>query len=451
MKSGLKQKLNAHRRDALIGLLIFAATFTTFLFSRVRQLADSKYSMVLSQSLIEHRTFALDNYALPRLERVDRGDYVLNGNIYQLEWVEDRLYYYSPPGSSVLSVPYVALMNLFGLSAVNADGTYNIEGDLKIQVSLAAILMAALAATFFFTSRLLLSVKWSMVIALGATWGTQVWSTASRALWSDTWGIFLLGIVVWMLLAAEVGKHRLRPVLLATILAWMYLVRPTYAIPILAITVYLFLFQRRVLLAYAITGIAWFALLVAYSWHNFGQLLPNYYFASRLTFGHFWEALAGNLISPSRGLFVFVPALLFVAYLLVRYRKAVEYSQLVALAVIVFAGHWLATSGFPHWYGGHSYGPRLMTGVVPWLVLLAILGVRAMLNERERRATDTTKARWRLEGAFGATLLLLSMIINGLGATTHATALWNIRPVDVDLQPERVWDWRHPQFLAKWQ
>jgi hypothetical protein len=231
----------------------------------------------------------------------------------------------------------------------------------------------------------------------------------------------------------------------------MYLVRPTYAIPILAITIYIAIYHRQLLLWYAVTGMVWFAGFVAYSWHNFGQLLPNYYRASRLTFNNFGEALAGNLISPARGLLIYVPVLFFVAYLLVRYRKHAAPKRLVRLALFVIVAHWIATSGFPHWYGGHSYGPRLMTGVVPWLVLLAILGVRAMLTVREERSAETPRKRWRLESALGSLLLLSSMMINALGATSHATALWNIRPVDVDQQPSRVWDWRHPQFLAKWQ
>jgi uncharacterized membrane protein YGL010W len=450
MKKSWRHRFNSHAKDALIGFVIFAAVLLTFLISRVHQLADSKYSMVLSQSLIEHGSFALDHYALPRLERNARGDYVLDGDIYQLEWINDHLYYYLPPGSSILSVPYVALLNVFGVSAVNGDGTYNIENDLKLQVSLAALLMALLASIFYFTGRLALPRAWSVLIALGSAWGTQVWSTASRALWSDTWGIFLLGVVVWMLAAAAAGKHRLRPLALASLLAWMYFVRPTYAVPILAITVYMLVYHRRLFVWYAVAGIVWLAGFISYSWHNFGQMLPNYYVASRLTFSSFGEALAGNLISPARGLLIYVPVIFFVAYLLVRYRKSLVFPRLALLSLIIIVAHWIITSGFPHWYGGHSYGPRLMTGVVPWLVLLGILGVQAMLRERE---ITTVKPRtgWRIQNALGASLLLISMIINALGATEHATSLWNIRPVDVDQQPARIWDWRHPQFLAKWQ
>jgi hypothetical protein len=49
----------------------------------------------------------------------------------------------------------------------------------------------------------------------------------------------------------------------------------------------------------------------------------------------------------------------------------------------------------------------------------------------------------------GALLLALSIGINGRGAISEATAMWNVRPVSVDEHPERLWDWRDPQFLAR--
>lgn len=421
-------------RHVWIGVLIVSVTLAIFLFSRVHQVTDSTYSMMLTQSLLDHRSFTLDHYKTPE--------------VYQLETVNGHTYYRFPPGSSVLSLPFVWVLNRFGISAVNQDGTYNPHGEVMIEASLAALLMALLAAIFFYTARILLSPGWSSVIALGGALGTQVYSTASRALWSETWGILLLGVVIFMLLAHESGKRRLSPVLLATLLSWMYFVRPTFAVPIVAISIYLFLFSRALFLRYAITGAAWLAGFVFYSRFHFGQLLPDYYRANRLLFNAFGTALAGNLISPARGLLVYVPVILFVGYLLVRYRQFVWHARLVWLAVAIIFCHLIVISGFPHWWGGHSFGPRFTTGLVPWFVLLAILGVQAVLRERAQTVQSQKTLQRRLEVVCGGALLLLSVIINTLGATSHATWLWNIRPRGVDEHPERLWDWRQPQFLA---
>lgn len=432
----------------IAGALVFVLTLSIFLFSRIHQVADSEYSMLLSQSLLSHQSFALDDYALPRYEPVWHGYYFKNGPVYQLEIARGHLYYHLPPGSSILSAPFVAIFNLLGISAANPDGTYDRRGEVVIESALAALLMALLSVIFFYTARLLLSVKWSVVVAFGGALGTQVYSTASRALWSETWGILLLGVVIFLLLRSETSKQRFNPILLASLLSWMYFVRPTFSVHIIAVTIYLFIYHRRLILSFVITGAAWLALFLLYSWSQFGQLLPNYYRASRLQFDTFWEALAGNLISPARGVLIYVPSLFFVAYLLARYRRQLVHQRLVWLSLAIIAGHLVVVSSFSHWWGGHSFGPRFTTGLVPWFVLLGILGIKAMLVWREQATQSSTQTSWRVQLACGALLLLMSAFINTRGAASHATWLWNMRPLEIDQHPERLWDWSQPQFLA---
>ena len=433
-------------RDSIIAALLFAAMLSIFLASRIHQIADSSYSMLLSESLIRHHSFALDNYALPSAAPVIAGDYLKYGNIYQLEVINGHVYYYFPPGSSILSMPLVTVMNMFGVSAAKADGAYDPNGEAAIEAKIAALLMAGLAAIFYFLARLVLPKFLSIIVAFGGALGTQIWSTASRSLWTDTWGSFLLGLVLVMLLGAATDRIRLRPILLGTLLSWMYIVRPTFAVPITGIAVYIFLYYRTLFLRLAITGAVWLTAFVLYSWRLFGHLLPSYYRVSRLQVDVFWTAMAGNLISPGRGLFVYVPALFFVVYLLARYRRRIVYPRLAVLSIAVIVVHLTVISCFVHWWGGHSFGPRLSTGLVPWFVLLAILGLQAML--KARRESVTTSVARKLELLMGAGLLFMSIATNGAGATSHATWLWNSRPLNIDEHPERNWDWRQPQFLA---
>jgi hypothetical protein len=251
-----------------------------------------------------------------------------------------------------------------------------------------------------------------------------------------------------MLANAETQPKRIRPVLLATLLAWTYFVRPTFAVPIVAVSVYLLFYHRRALPLYVLTGVLWLGAFVAYSHYYFGPLLPNYYQANRLTFGTFWEAVAGNLISPSRGLLIYVPVLLFVFYLLVRYRKAWSHPRLVVLSICVVVAHLLIVSGFQPWFGGWCYGPRYCTGIVPWFALLAVLSVAARLRWNSLHPASDSSRRWRTEFAVGALLLTISIVFNGIGALWPSSLHWNPLPINVDEKPERVWEWRDPQFLA---
>src|SRR5215207_1947386 len=283
--------------ESVTGPLIFALTLIVFLLSPVRQVTDSRYSMLLSQSLLDRGSFRLDHYALPRHEPVWDETHFKYGD-YRLEASRGHVYYYYPPGTSVLSAPFVALLHPFGLSAVGGDNAYDHQGEVKIEIILAAFLMAALSCLFFYTARLILPTGWSVFVALGGALGTQVYGTASRALWSHTWGILLLGIVVFLLLRLEARRRGFSPVLLASLLSWLYFIRPTFAVPILAASVYLLLFRRGLLPRYAVTGALWLTAFVLYSLTHFGQLLPSYYhLVSRLDPGHFTKALAANLVS----------------------------------------------------------------------------------------------------------------------------------------------------------
>jgi hypothetical protein len=204
-------------------------------------------------------------------------------------------------------------------------------------------------------------------------------------------------------------------------------------------------------LPYAAVGAAWLAVFVAYSWYHFHQLLPNYF----LVYQHFGvdtlgTAFLGNLISPSRGLLVFVPVLFLVGYFLIRYWTQVPLKKLVVLSFIVVLAHLIIVSSHSPWWGGHCFGPRYSTGIVPWLFLLGLLAIKGWRKAHAKTSLNFTSLLRRTEASVAMVLLLLSVTINALGATERATWLWNVTPVNVDLQPDRVWDWRHPQFLAKW-
>ena len=387
--------ISPSQKDYLVALSIFAVTLLVFWFSPVHQLTDSNYSMLLSESLIKHRSFALDTYKIPRLSPRYHDNTYKNGEMYQLELVGPHLYYYFPPGSSVLSLPYVAVMNAAGISAANSDGTYSSDGEEMIDTTLAAILMAALAAIFYWMARLVLPISWSVVVALAGAFATQVWSTASRALWSETWGILLLGIVAWMVLRQETKRRQGDPILLATLLAWSYFVRPTNVISIAAITSWVFLFHRSTLVKYAVTGALWFAVFVGYSWYNFHQVLPKYFLLNRLSFGSFPTAFAGNLISPSRGLLIFVPVVIFIGYLLVGNRARIPFERLTILSLAIIAAHLIVIAGFVPWNGGFCYGPRYTTGIIPWFMLLAIFAIKSMpgFGEASNPMADASRGR----------------------------------------------------------
>jgi hypothetical protein len=122
-------------------------------------------------------------------------------------------------------------------------------------------------------------------------------------------------------------------------------------------------------------------------------------------------ALPAVLFSPSRGLFIFVPVLVFVFYLAIRYWRTIPYPRLALLALSMIALHVLLIALWPSWWGGYCYGPRLLTDAVPWMTLFAILVVAAHF------ADHSAKHFTRIELTAGFALLALSIVINGKGGT----------------------------------
>ena len=438
-------------RDFLVAVGLYAALLTVFWASPVRIVSDSRFTLLLTHELLHHGAWALDRYGLPRQLPGDYGAAKLDGELYQLEYVEGRLYYFFPPGSSILSAPFALAQDALGLSVVGSDGKFLAQQEERNQHFIASALMAALGVIFYLTARLVLPLGWSVLVATGGALGTQVYSTASRALWGHTWGLPLIGLTIYLLLSRETGRReKLPPVLLATLVSWSYFVRPTNSIFILGVTAYLLLFRREGFWRYALTGAAWLGAFVGWSWYHYGRLLPTYFGAGRLHTTTLAEALAGNLVSPSRGLLIFVPVALFVVYLTLRYWGYRRHARLLGLAAGVSAGQYLAVSGFVPWYGGGCYGPRYTTELVPWLVLAAALGLAAARRWRGDYGVQHNLRAWRGTLAAGAALLTLSVLINARGATVKATRVWNEVPVPVDTAPARVWDWRYPQILAGW-
>ena len=425
-------------RDRLLAGVLGVLTFSVFLASPVRQVTDSHFTLLLSESLIDHRSFALDRYFVRPLDPARFPRLRPSGLPSQVREAQDgHLYLFFPAGSSVLSAPFVALMNRWGWSTLGPDRRYDAAAERRMQGLLAAALMGAFTAVCLLTARLFLPPLPSLVAALVAALATPVWSTASRGLWSLTWQLLLIGLSLFQLAAHEARGRRLRPVLLATLLSWAYFVRPTSALFIAAVSLYLLRFERALFARYAATGALWLGAFVAYSLAHFGSALPPYYEAGRLSLDAFGAHLLGNLIAPSRGLLVFTPVLLVLAAWLLRHRQRLPAPRLLAASLLAIAAQLAVVSAFPDWAGGHSYGPRMTADLVPWLFLLGCIALAPALDQAPPASV-----------ALAAALCAWGVFVHARGALAEETWEWNLdTEIDANVS-RRVWDWRHPQFLA---
>lgn len=399
-----------------VPLLLLVISLVAYLVAPGVQLSDSKYSMLLSESILLHHTTVLSaNYRIPQ-PAFGPGHYpidVSEANTYQLAEVPGGTTYFYPHGSSILSIPFVALMHVAGIYASSPDQRWNLFGEIVLQKVLAAILTATLVALIDATAMLVLKPLESAVVAVAAAFGSQLLSTASRGMWSETWQAFILGWVVYLLLRSKVRDEAPQTVVIASLLAWTYFVRPLSAISIAAVTVYFFLTYRDRFITYAITGLIWLAAFIAYSLVVFDSYLPAYYLRYTPGGEGVLVGLSGVLISPSRGLLVFVPAVLFICYLVIRYWRSIPHRELAILATAIILLHTFAIATYEEWWGGLCYGARLYLDVLPWFVLLAILGLAAVANTRVGRLG-------RIEIAAAILLVLIGVAANAPAMMAHS-------------------------------
>lgn len=422
---------------------LFLVLAASFRWSGVRQYGDSYYALLVSQQLLAHGNVRLDAHFAPPLDPKRYDGLQADGLPYQIRRSGEHLYYFFPIGSSLLSLPLVAAARPLGLSVFDADGRYSYHADARLQRWLATLLAAFAAVVLAAMAGRLLGDRAGVGFGFLAALTTPLWSTVSRALWSHTWLLVLLGGVAYELVAARTGARRPRAALIGALLALAYLTRPTASLALAGVGLLFLLRDRRAAVGLALGAAPPLVAFVLWSRGEFGRWLPPYYRPS-ISFATFAEALAGNLVSPARGLLLFMPALLALAAIGWRCRRDLPHRDLLVLGLAIATAHWLVVSTFPHWWGGWAYGPRLMSDALPWLALAAAVVLAAAKLRREREGRPLGRG---LRLALAATLAW-GLVVHWGGATSNAAQRWNRLPVNVDRHPERLWDWRDPQLLA---
>ena len=248
-----------------------------------------------------------------------------------------------------------------------------------LEKAIASVVGAATVAVFFWV---ILTQFDSVPVALSASlifaFCTSMWSTATRALWQH--GPLVLMLSIAMLLLA---RTRRRPDLVQYVgvpLALGYVMRPTASLPIAVISVYVLIYHRAWLARYlagaALVAIPW----LVYNLSIYHALLPDYYVGGAVAQfspqSQLWDGLLGTLFSPSRGLFIYSPVLLFaLSGFALALRDPAQRPLHIGYGVIV-AVHTTIMAATAIWWAGHAFGPRYLTDVIPFLVYFTAFNLR---------------------------------------------------------------------------
>ena len=440
--------------NRIIASVLAVVVFAIDMASPSGMTADPIRAVSVAVSMVHYHSLSLDRFQ--PLADPGYAITVVNGHSYPL----------FPWAVSLFAVPWVIAEDLLHKLGITEGSVAMVRSghDWGLQVvSMAAVVAAATVVVYFIALRVLRlhpatrRRRWAVAVALAFALATPAWSTASRAMWQHGPSMLCIALGLLFALRAQAGQRGWMG--MGAALAASYAMRPTDSIVIIVMAVWVVVAQRRHLLAVVAGAVPPLAILMAVNLAVYHQPLSPYYTGGQSfdVSGTLAVALAGNLVSPARGLFIFCPlVILSVIGVVVRWRAGELTAFWKALAVIPVL-HWIVISAFKHWWGGDSFGPRFFTDLMPIFVVLALPAVEVLARwlvpstgtagSGSVPATAPPRLRWR-RALVALTLVALvwSVGVNAQGAVLRSAWCWNSEPTQVDAHPTRLWDWSDPQF-----
>lgn len=442
------------KRDRKVATWLLVGVYFFSGLSRVGTSFDSRWTVYIVMSLWHHGDTNLDEYS----------NLIRESNYYAVQCVSaDGQARYGPPetcdghwynsypiGGPILTAPLVLaavgvmklvspLLAHFHSSQPVIAGFLRADYDAAhalIEMEVASLLLAIATVIIYFIARRYLPERRAIVLALLYALATPAYSVGGRAIWQHSPSMLLLAIIILMLLRAEE-----KPMLAAWAglpVALSYTCRPTDSLFVIVFTAYVAVRHRQYLVRYLLAALPVAAIFLAYNYSIYHWIFSPYYqthldgFYPR-NWGKFGEGLAGNLISPSRGLLVYTPVFLFSIWSMARGLWQVPLKRWLATLTLA---HWIAVSSYVAcWWAGMCYGPRFFSDLTPVFVLFLIPYLANWQN----------LARLARVAFVVCALIGLGMHLRGGWST--AVYEWNVKPMSVDKHPERNWDWRDPPFL----
>jgi hypothetical protein len=314
----------------------------------------------------------------------------------------------------------------------------------------ASLLVAGAGALVFLALCRIVPRRIALYTAIGLSLGTNYWALLSRTLWQHETVAFGIALALWAWLRPSrvltIGPAIVGGIGLALACTCRLQVAPLAAVLLVWLTVRSNV--KNGLIAGAILAAAIATLFSAqYRW--FGDVLGGFAGMQRVALqpgahgvtssfnSRPWIGALGLLVSPSRGLLVFSPAVLVV---LGGIRRSVRefhdwrLGWLLGASAVLFVEY----ACYSVWWGGYTFGPRYMMDLLVPLAPTAAIGVDA--------AFARSWTRW-----LAATALAWSILVSATGAFVYPNDQWNTNPDNVDIDHARLWDWGDPQIVRAWR
>jgi hypothetical protein len=417
-------------------LLVFLAFVVYNANFRLVRIDDSVPARLLPFNLALHATFYLEPWVEPYLPQA-RGIY---GIYYAVKVGTHWLSAYPVILPVVITPLYVYPARWFSRLHIDpATGDLAAIAIVDVMEKLSASLVAALSVgVLYLALRKVTSRRSSLLLALVYGVASSTWSISGQSLWRQGFTELSFALLLCALLrdSGSPGYAFWIGGAVALLVS-----NAAHYIPFaILLGVFLLLRQPRRLWLFCLPLVIAGGLTLTYSLHYFHSIWGSYFLIrSKPLYEHSWDGFAGQLISPSRGLLIFMPWAVFALWGMARAWGENKFGwerYLILGMAVVYSMHVRMGS----WWAGWCFGPRYLTDFLPLLVFF-ILPVWAAI-----------RAGAVLRVAFGVAVAvaLWVQIVGACYYYPHGSGNWDSFPVSVDLDRKRLWDWRDTIISRSW-
>ncbi|MDQ7822709.1 MAG: hypothetical protein RDV48_07950 [Candidatus Eremiobacteraeota bacterium] len=435
--------MDRKKRVVLVFFLLVDLLFLVYCLNfRVNETYDSIPAKYVALSLLREGNPDLDEYA-PFLRTTYLSDpHESSFGVLPYYLVEGT----GPAGRHVLSNSGVGVALLLVPAFYSMDRIKPLDArDIFLLAAAGRVVMSffsALAAGFLYLIlvRVPLSEGTRIVLPCAFALGTAMWTTASEGTWQHGPAVFLVVLMLYFLvLSGGKSRHFSYSAIPASLALCL---RPALLPLVLCLFLYGALYRRKELPLFVLLAMPALALNGLYHYYYFGSPFivsaqKSWASVALIKTGSpliwqtgYFTGLWGNLFSPSRGLFVYSPFLLFALYSLFHRGGAFERPL-----VFFFAAGSLSLTFMPSmyfdWWGGVCYGNRYLLEGVPLLVLL--------IAHQSRRIMASP-----FLVALFMVFLVFSIVVQYAGSALY-DGLWDIMN-HVDRDHGKLWDWHDSQL-----
>jgi hypothetical protein len=336
----------------LVGIFLVYSNFSTPMLPN-----DTIGSQLLPYYLLHDQSIYLD-----------KATYFINNEFYSYRFVD------AGNGHFVSLFPIVTPVLITPLYAIPVMLNIPMNDLLMLVMThISAAFISALASMFvYLICKRMTTRNIALISACIFAFATSTWSISSQTLYAHGMVELLLAIMLYLIIRNEEQQSDRYIIALGFCTGLFIFNRPSDALLVIPIAIYVLWYHRMKMWHYIFSGFLTGLPFLIYNVVLFHNPLGGYLqVSSRLmlditTLSNYF----GLFVSPNKGLFVFSPILILaiIGYYSIKDSKK-PFHKVLHLSVIAIAFTILIYASFDDWMGGNLYGPRYLTGLLPYLAI----------------------------------------------------------------------------------